>query len=123
MTKRAKAKMNYPVDVHWSEEDQAFIAEVYDLPGCLADGASEADAIKAAREAAGDWLAVAAKERREIPSPSSEQQASGKFNLRIPPSLHRELQRRAPRERVSLNQLATMLLARAAGAVDVKGDR
>ena len=114
MAKRAKVGGRYPVEVHWSEEDQSFIAEVYDLPGCLADGATEGDAIKAAHEAAADWVAVAVKEGREIPSPSSEQPASGKFNLRIPPSLHRELQRRARREQVSLNQLATMLLARAA---------
>jgi predicted HicB family RNase H-like nuclease len=65
------------------------------------------------REATRDWLPVAAAEKREIPPPSSDQPASGKLNLRIPLSLHRELQRRARREQVSLNQLATMLLARA----------
>ena len=34
----------YPVEVHWSNEDHAFLAEVYDLPGCLADGKTEAEA-------------------------------------------------------------------------------
>jgi antitoxin HicB len=114
MAKRAKPEEKYPVEVHWSEEDQAFIAAVYDLPGCLGDGATEADAIRAAHEVAGDWLAVARKEGREVPGPSSEEPTSGTFNLRIPPSLHRELKRRARREHVSLNQLATMLLARGA---------
>jgi len=113
MAKRTKIGMKYPVEVHWSNEDRLFIAAVYDLPGCLADGATEAEAIAAAHLVAEDWLAVAKKERREIPEPSSTAAASGKFNLRIPSSLHRELQNRARREHVSLNQLATMLLARA----------
>ena len=30
--------MNYEVIIYWSEEDQAFVAEVPELPGCLADG-------------------------------------------------------------------------------------
>ena len=105
---------HYPVEVRWSPEDAAFLAEVFDLPGCIADGPTEAKAIAAALAAARDWLAVANREKRKIPQPSSDVPASGKFNVRIPSSLHRELQRRARRERVSLNQLATMLLARGA---------
>lgn len=102
----------YPVDVHWSDEDRAFLAEVYDLPGCVADGKTEAAALAAAHEVAADWLAVASAEGREIPRPSNEEPASGKFLVRIPASLHRQLRDRARREGVPLNQLVVAMLAR-----------
>ncbi|HZS39712.1 MAG TPA: type II toxin-antitoxin system HicB family antitoxin [Polyangia bacterium] len=113
---RAKTKarleaLRYPIEVWWSEEDQAYLAEVYDLPGCMADGRTEESAIAAAHEAIVLWLEVARAEGRVIPRPSTEQHASGKFNVRLPVSLHRRLQQMARRERVSLNQLVLSLLA------------
>jgi antitoxin HicB len=102
----------YPVEVRWSDEDDAFIAEVYDLPGCLADGETEATALRAANEAARLWIETAIAEGRSVPSPSTGGGVSGKFNVRLPASLHRELQRQARREGVSLNQLVLALLAR-----------
>jgi antitoxin HicB len=109
--KQATQHKHYPVEVHWSEEDQAFLAEVYDLPGCIADGPTEAEAIAAAHEAAELWLEVAQKEGRPVPAPSTEEPASGKFVLRLPTSLHRELRERARREKVPLNALVVTLLA------------
>lgn len=103
--------MRYPVDVHWSEEDGAYIAEVYDLPGCMADGKTPAKAIAAAEEAAKLWVEVAQEEGREVPPPSTEEPASGQFVLRLPRSLHARLRSMARREGVSLNQLALSLLA------------
>ena len=47
------------MEIWWSEEDQAFLAEVYDLPGCMADGKTEAAAMKAAHESARLWIEVA----------------------------------------------------------------
>jgi antitoxin HicB len=111
MAMKNKSAGRYPVEVRWSDEDDAFIAEVYDLPGCMADGKTEAEAIKAAHVAAHLWIEVAIKQRREVPVPSTEEVASGKFNVRLPTSLHRQLQRRARREGVSLNQLVLTLLA------------
>jgi len=101
----------YPVEIWWSDDDEAFIAEVCDLPGCLADGSTEVEAINAAHEVARMWLETATAERRAIPEPLTAENASGKFNVRLPSSLHRELQKRARREGVSLNQLVVMLLA------------
>jgi antitoxin HicB len=101
----------YPFDLHWSDEDQAWIADVYDLPGCLADGETPQEAASAAEEAARLWVEVARQEGRDIPPPSSEESASGQFVLRLPRSLHARLRRMAEREHVSLNQLAVALLA------------
>lgn len=101
----------YPLECLWSEEDQAFIAYAYDLPGCVADGKTAAAAVDAIAEVIRLWLEVATEEGRPIPIPSSQREASGKFNVRIPRTLHVRLRREADREGVSLNELVTALLA------------
>ena len=77
----------------------------------MADGKTQAAAVRAAEKAAKLWLAVAKKQGRDIPSPSEPGPASGKFLVRVPLSLHRRLQILAKRERVSLNQLVVTLLS------------
>ena len=101
----------YPKLLRWSQEDSAWIAEVPDLPGCAADGETEADAIRAADEAARLWIEVATDQGREIPPPSDPATASGKFIVRVPKTLHHRLQLLAQHEGVSLNQLVVSLLA------------
>ncbi len=100
----------YQIYLRWSDEDRAYVAEVPDLPGCMADGKTPAAAVKAAERAIELWLEVARDEKRRIPEPSREE-ASGKFVVRVPKSLHRRLQLLARMENVSLNQLVTSLLA------------
>lgn len=60
----------YPLKIFWSEEDKGFIAEVLDLPGCSAWGATEADAARRAPRAIAAWLEAARAAGREIPAPS-----------------------------------------------------
>lgn len=59
----------YPVLVYWSAEDAAFIVEVPDLPGCLADGATQSEALANARVIIREWLDTATELRRPIPPP------------------------------------------------------
>lgn len=102
----------YPIYLRWSDEDRAWIAEVPDLPGCMADGPTENEAISAAKVAAQLWIEVAGADGREIPKPTNDTEvASGKFVVRIPKSLHRKLQLMAKREDVSLNQFVLSLLS------------
>lgn len=110
----------YPMELWWSDEDAAYVAEVFDLPGCMGHGATEPAAAANAHEAAELWIEVARQERRRIPEPSiTGKPASGVFNARLPRWLHQQLQRRAARERVSLNSLVVSLLAgHAAGRRD-----
>jgi len=59
----------YEVIVYWSEEDQSFIAEVPELAGCMADGASYEEALKNAQIVIGEWIETAKSLGREIPTP------------------------------------------------------
>ena len=61
--------MKYEVIIYWSEEDRAFIAEVPELPGCMADGATKAKALAAVEVIAREWVEVARSLGREIPTP------------------------------------------------------
>jgi predicted RNase H-like HicB family nuclease len=59
----------YEVIVYWSEEDEAFIAEVPELLGCAADGASYAEAIVNVEVVIGEWIETAQALGRPIPQP------------------------------------------------------
>jgi antitoxin HicB len=91
-----------------------------DLPGCVSDGATEAEAIENGRDAMEGWLAVAKEMGHPIPKPSShmQQDYSGKFQLRIPKTLHHSLALRSKQEGVSLNQLCVSLLSYEMGRDD-----
>jgi len=59
----------YEVIIYWSDEDQAFIAEVPELPGCAADGASYQEAITNVETVIGEWIETAQELGRTIPEP------------------------------------------------------
>jgi antitoxin HicB len=83
-----------------------------DLPGCIADGQTVEQAISEARDAWRAWMTAELEDKGEAPAPRTY---SGQFVQRIPKSLHMRLARRAESEGVSLNQLATTLLAEGLG--------
>ena len=62
-------KFRYEVIIYWSDEDQAFIAEVPRLPGCAADGATYQEAIASAEVAIKEWIETAQELGRSIPEP------------------------------------------------------
>ena len=55
--------------VYWSEEDQAYLVEVPELPGCMADGRTYQEAILNAEVVIGEWLEAAQGLGRPIPIP------------------------------------------------------
>jgi len=59
----------YEIILYWSEEDQAFIAEVPELPGCAADGATRQDALANAEIVIAEWIETARELGRAIPEP------------------------------------------------------
>lgn len=58
-----------PILLRWSDEDSAFIAEVPELPGCMAHGESQDEALHHAQEAMAAWIEVAQEIGRPIPEP------------------------------------------------------
>jgi len=61
--------MKYEVIIYWSEEDQAFIAEVPELPGCMSDGPTKAEALTNVEQIAAEWIETAKALGRPIPEP------------------------------------------------------
>jgi predicted RNase H-like HicB family nuclease len=59
----------YEIIIYWSEDDAAFIAEVPELPGCAADGASYAEAVSNVEVVIQEWVETALQLNREIPKP------------------------------------------------------
>jgi len=59
----------YEIAIYWSPDDNAYIAEVPDLPGCLADGPSYQAALAAAEQAIESWIQTARELGRNVPSP------------------------------------------------------
>jgi predicted RNase H-like HicB family nuclease len=59
----------YEVIIYWSEEDQAFIAEVPELPGCAADGKTRESALKNVDVVIREWIETAQELGRPIPKP------------------------------------------------------
>ncbi len=60
---------NYEIILYWSKDDNAFIAEVPELAGCMADGKTRAEAIQNAETVIEEWIDTARAEGREIPVP------------------------------------------------------
>lgn len=59
----------YEIVIYWSAEDNAYLAEVPELPGCMADGASYQEALKNAELIIHEWIETAQELGRPIPEP------------------------------------------------------
>lgn len=57
----------YEIIIYWSQEDNAFIAEVPELPGCMADGKTYHEALRNAEIIISEWLETAKELGRQIP--------------------------------------------------------
>jgi predicted RNase H-like HicB family nuclease len=55
--------------IYWSKEDEAFLVEVPELPGCMADGKTYEEAVANAKVIIQEWIETAKEEGRSIPEP------------------------------------------------------
>lgn len=62
--------LHYEIILYWSEEDKAFIAEVPELAGCAADGATYQEALQNVEIIMQEWIETANELGRPIPEPS-----------------------------------------------------
>jgi antitoxin HicB len=106
------------------DEGGGFLITLPDLPGCMADGATEAETIEAGRDAFLCWVSAAADMGDPIPAPkfrtvvADTTEPSGKFVQRVPKSIHAQLAVRAKQEGVSLNSLVLAFIADGLGRAD-----
>lgn len=91
-----------------------WLAEIPELKGCFTDGETQEEALYNLNEAKLAWFKTAIKRGQKIPIPNVEdnlESYSGKFTLRIPKSMHKELAMSAKNENMSLNQYILSLLS------------
>ncbi len=87
-----------------------FVA-VKELPGCMSEGDTPEEAIQMIRDAMCGWIEISLADGDPIPEPRELDDYSGKFVVRVPRTLHRQLVEASADEGVSLNQLVNVLLA------------
>ena len=61
--------MKYEIILYWSEDDNAYIAEVPELPGCMADGPTGREALHNVELVAQEWIETAREMGRPVPVP------------------------------------------------------
>ena len=59
----------YEVIIYWSQEDNAYIADVPELPGCMANGTTYEEALKNVQVIIDEWIETAKSLKRDIPVP------------------------------------------------------
>jgi len=59
----------YELIIYWSKQDKAFVVEVPELPGCMADGGTYEEALAKAQEVIQEWIETAKALGRPIPQP------------------------------------------------------
>ena len=104
MNKNYRISLQYDPDGYW-------IAEHPELPGCIADGETAQEALSSLDISRELWIESRLATGLEVPEPQEAPQYSGKFVLRIPKSLHRELANEAEAEGVSLNSFVSNVLS------------
>lgn len=114
---RMKDLKKYPFEIHTLSEDEGggFMISFPDFNECIADGETVNEAIENGYEALGAVIETLKEMKMPVPEPGSAVQASGKFVLRLPKSLHAYLLTKAKSEKVSMNTLAVALLAEGLG--------
>ncbi len=98
------------------DDDGTYTAEILEFPGCYGEGDTAGDAINDLEQAAASWIEAALKQGQEIPAPLDSCEYSGKINLRLPKSIHKQAVRFAERDDISLNQFFSAAIAARIGA-------
>jgi len=109
-------KKNFSIKLYPLQEEETleWVAEIAELPGCIGAGDTPEEALLALEDAKKSWIEIALADDKLIPEPNNKSnlEYSGKFTLRLPKSLHRELAEMAAEEEISLNQYLLFLITK-----------
>lgn len=120
-----RKRLEYPFSIRplSADEGGGYLIEFPDLPGCMSDGESIVEAIENRRDALRSWIRAMRDAGRPVPAPGGGTAYSGKWQMRVPKTLHRRLAERARAEGVSLNTLAVTLIAEGIGRREATKER
>lgn len=107
-------KLPYTVELV-PEADGGWFVSIRELPGCISVGDTPEEAVEMIRDAMEGWIEIALEDGDPVPEPRDMDDYSGKFVVRVPRSLHRDLVEEAKLEGVSLNQYLNVALGRTVG--------
>lgn len=102
---------HYTYRVTWSAEDQEYVGLCAEFPSLSWLAASPEAALRGIRGVVAEAIADMQDSREPIPEPLASRKFSGKFMVRVPPEVHRDLAIKAAEAGVSINRLATVKLA------------
>ncbi|GAB2450279.1 hypothetical protein GCM10027062_34340 [Nocardioides hungaricus] len=95
---------HYTYRVSWSADDNEYVATCAEFPSLSWLAASQLEALQGLQRLLEDVVADLVDAQEQVPEPFAERTYSGKFNLRVGESLHRELAIHAAEDGLSLNQ-------------------
>ena len=101
----------YKLEIVPDMDEGGFVARYPELPGCITVGDTLEAVVKNVNEAKIEWITAALEDGNTIPEPSSYDDYSGQFKLRLPKSLHKLLADQSKEEGVSMNQYCVYLLS------------
>lgn len=110
---------HYAYRVRWSAEDEAYVGTVAEFPSLSWVDPVSTEAFTGIRQLAAGTVDDMLESGEQPPVAISERSYSGKFQVRVPPELHRQLVIEAAEQNVSLNRLAALRLASCTGAANV----
>ena len=102
---------HYTYRVTWSEDDQEYVGLCAEFPSLSWLASSQQAALRGIGAVVADVVADMLKAREPVPEPLAGKQFSGKFLVRVPPDVHRDLVVEAAEAGVSLNRLASAKLS------------
>ncbi len=102
---------HYTYKITWSKEDQEYIGLCAEFPSLSYLDESRASALEGIETLVKDVVTDMEANAEKIPEPIAEKNYSGKFQVRIPPELHRKLAIQAAEENVSLNRYVSLKLS------------
>ena len=101
---------HYTYRVTWSDEEKEYVGLCAEFPGLSWRASAPEAALRGVRSVVADVIEDMNIQREPIPEPLANRSFSGKFMVRVPPNVHRELALEAAEAGVSLNRLASAKL-------------
>ena len=107
----AKSNDKYTYRVTWSEDDAEYVGLCAEFPSLSWLARTPESALKGVRKLVGEVVADMQTNEESVPEPLAVKHFSGKFMVRVPPDVHRQLAIQAAEAGVSLNRLASAKLS------------